>query len=167
MQYTLERGKIFICSFSPKVFSNLPSFLWNLKGGDDCHGTALRMHFIFLVNNSAENPVTQSWSYSWYIRNPWELPLKGFITFVSLAVSVAHRSDNKHCLDLMLQSISLNITGIKESDHYDFQSLIQTTERQVHCLLDVTINIPPGRAYRFTEAFSRVCLFACFPEPTY
>lgn len=151
--------------FSKSVFKS--PFLWNLKGGDDCHGKALRMCFIFFENNSAENPVTQSRSYSWYIRNPWELPLKGFITFVSLTVSVVHRSDNRHCLDLMLQSISLNITGNKELDHYDFQSLIHRTERQVHCLLHVTINIPPGRAYRFTEAFSRVGLFVYFPEPTY
>lgn len=156
-----------MCSFSPKVFSNLPSFLWILKGGDDCHGTALRMHFIFLVNNSAENPVTQSRTYSWYMRSPWELPLKRFITFASLTLCVAHMSDNKLCLGLMLQSLSLSITGIKESDHYDFQSLIHTMERQVHCLFHVTINLAPGRACRFTEEFSGVCLFVCYPEPTY
>lgn len=127
----------------------------------------LEFYFIFLVNNSAENPVTQSRNYLWYLRSPWELPLKGFITFASLSVCVAHTSDNKHCLDLMLQSISLSMTGIKELDHYDFQSLIHTTERRVHCLLHVTINFPPGRACRFTEVFSGVCLFACFPEPTY
>lgn len=149
------------------MFSNLPTFLWNLKGGDDCQSTALRMHFIFLMNNSAENPVTQSRTYSWYIRSPWEFPLKRFITSASLTVCVTHTSDNKLCSDLMLQSVALSITGIKESDHYDFQNLIPTTERQVHCLLHVTVNLPPGRACRFTEEFSRVCLFVCFPEPTY
>lgn len=142
------------------MFSNLPFFLWNLKGSDNCHGTALGMHFIFLVNNSAENTVTQCMTYLWYIRSPWELSLKGFVTFASLNVGVTYTNDNKHSLDLMLQSISLSITGIKESDYYDFQSLIHTTERQVHCLLHVTINLPPGRACRFTEVFSRVYLFS-------
>lgn len=99
--------------FSKSVFKSPFFSLKPTKGGDDCHSTALRTHFIFLVSNSAENPITQSRTCSWYIRSPWELPLKGFITFASLTVCVAQRSDNEPCLVLMLQSISLSITGIK------------------------------------------------------
>lgn len=55
-----EKRRMYVCRFPPKASSNLPPFLSDLKGSEDCQSTTLRTSFIFLVTNFTKNPVIQS-----------------------------------------------------------------------------------------------------------
>lgn len=155
--YTLigKRENVYMQLSSKSVFKP-PSF--SLKP----QSTALRIHFIYLVINLAENPLTQSMTYLWYVKSPWKLPLKGFITFASLTVCVAHMSDGKRCLDLMLRSISLSITDIRGIRCFWFpKSHSHLWERSSFAFLMWLLISLPGRACILAEKFCRVGVFVC------